>query len=98
MNGIELLGATLLHFLWQGVLIAAVYAAARRYASRPEVRYLLACAALAAMAASPVATWVALRPVSPEVIAVAASFPAPPCGVCGVRFPRRSASLLCCGV
>ena len=74
MNGIELLGATLLHFLWQGVLIAAVYAASRRYASRPEVRYLLACAALAAMAASPVATWIALRPVSPEVIAVAASF------------------------
>ena len=42
MNGIELLGATLLHFLWQGVLIAAAYAAARRCASGPEVRYLLA--------------------------------------------------------
>ncbi len=77
MNGIELLGATLLHFLWQGVLIAAVYATARRYASRPEVRYLLACAALAAMAASPVATWATLRQVSTEAVAMAPSLLAP---------------------
>jgi uncharacterized protein (TIGR03435 family) len=76
MNAIELLGAALLHFLWQGVLIAAAYAAARGCASRPKARYLLACAALAAMAVSPVATWLALRPVSPEITAVTASFPA----------------------
>ncbi len=75
MNGIELLGATLLHFLWQGVLIAAVYATARPYASRPEARYLLACAALAAMAAAPVATWAVLRQVSTEAIAMARSIP-----------------------
>jgi len=74
MNGIELLGETLLHFLWQGLAIAAVYAVARRCAAQPRVRYLLACAALAAMAAAPVATWVALRPVSPATAAVAASF------------------------
>ncbi len=73
MNGIELLGATLLHFLWQGVVIAVVYAVARRIVSRPEVRYGFACAALAAMAASPVATWVALRPASLEGTAVFAS-------------------------
>jgi uncharacterized protein (TIGR03435 family) len=87
MNGIELLGATLLHFLWQGVLIAGVYAAARRCASRPEVRYLLACAALAAMAAAPVATWVALHPLSPDALTVAASFAAPhaPSATTGVR-------------
>src|SRR5512147_2898405 len=77
MNGIELLGATLLHFLWQGILIAAVYAAVRRGAARPEVRYLLACAALAAMAAAPVATWIALRPPSLDAVALPASFPAP---------------------
>jgi uncharacterized protein (TIGR03435 family) len=75
MNGTELLGATLLHFLWQGLLIAAVYAIARRSASRPEVRYLMACGALAVMAASPVFTWVALRPVSQKAIVVAASLP-----------------------
>jgi uncharacterized protein (TIGR03435 family) len=76
MNGIELLGATLLHFVWQGILIAAIYAVARRCASRSEIRYLLACAALAAMAASPLATWVALRP-GPQAVAVVASFPTP---------------------
>jgi hypothetical protein len=75
MNGIELLGATLLHFVWQGVLIAAVYAVARRCAARTEIRYLLACAALAAMAVSPVATWVALQPPSLEALVVAPSVP-----------------------
>jgi uncharacterized protein (TIGR03435 family) len=86
MNGIELLGATLLHFLWQGVLIAAVYAAARRCARRPQVRYLLACVALAAMAASPVATWAALRTVSTEAIAMAPSFPILPVASAGAGF------------
>lgn len=62
MNGFDKLGAALLHFLWQGGAIAGVYAAARRRASRPEVRYLLACTALVAMAVSPVVTWMALRP------------------------------------
>ena len=33
MNGIELLGATPLQFLWQRILIAAVYAAVRRGAA-----------------------------------------------------------------
>jgi uncharacterized protein (TIGR03435 family) len=87
MNGIELLGATLLHFLWEGVLIAAIYALARRGAARPEVRYLMACAALAAMAASPVATWVALRPWPPVAVAAGASLSAPhvPSGEAGFR-------------
>jgi uncharacterized protein (TIGR03435 family) len=74
MNGIELLGATLLHFLWQGLLIAAVYTGVRRCASRPEVRYLLACAALGAMAVAPVATWVALSPISLQTVSMTASF------------------------
>jgi uncharacterized protein (TIGR03435 family) len=77
MNGMELLGATLLHFLWQGVLIAGVYAAARRSVARPEVRYLLACAALAVMAAAPVATWIALRSTPSRAVAAAASLSAP---------------------
>lgn len=57
--GVPRLGSTLLHFLWQGVAIAAVYAAARRWArtSAPNIRYLLGCAALAAMAVAPLATW-----------------------------------------
>jgi len=61
---VDRLGSTLLHFLWQGALIAAVYAVARRFAARssPNVRYVLACAALALMAASVGLTWVATVP------------------------------------
>ena len=47
---VERLGWTLVHFLWQGSLIAALYAGARKAVNRissPNTRYLLACAALA---------------------------------------------------
>ena len=64
MNAIELLGVTLLHFLWEGFLIAAIYTIARRCVSSSEARYWLACAALFAMALSPIATWASLRPVT----------------------------------
>ena len=53
---VERLGWTLVHFLWQGLSIAVLYAAARRGMARrasPNARYLLACAALAAMLAAP---------------------------------------------
>ncbi len=72
---VERLGSTLLHFLWQGILIAALYVAIRRWIARssgPNVHYLLACAALAIMAATPVVTWNLLRPPAPAP--VAASF------------------------
>src|SRR5260370_38170279 len=79
---VERLGLTLLHFLWQGVMIVAVYAAARKWGARglgleggPNSRYLLACAALAAMATAPMATWMLLRGPSPESVAV--TFTAP---------------------
>ena len=61
----ERLGATLLHFLWQGLLTALLYQAVRRSAARkwsPQSRYLLACGALAAMMAAPIVTWEWLRP------------------------------------
>ena len=54
------LGWTLLHFLWQGLMIFAVYSAARKWLVRsggPSARYLLACAALAAMLVLPVVTF-----------------------------------------
>jgi len=46
------LGWTLLHFLWQGTLIAILYAIARRFLQRtksPQPLYLLACVAMGAM-------------------------------------------------
>ena len=58
------LGWTLVHFLWQGLLIAAVYAAARGWMggkASPNTRYLLACAALGAMLAAPLVTWGLMR-------------------------------------
>jgi len=62
---VERLGMTLLHFLWQGLIIAILYAAARRILARTsssQTRYLLACGALAAMMAAPLITWELLAP------------------------------------
>jgi uncharacterized protein (TIGR03435 family) len=62
---VERLGWTLVHFLWQGLSIAALYAAARRGLagkSSPNARYLLACATLGAMMAAPLLTWRLMRP------------------------------------
>ena len=72
------LGSTLLHFLWEGLAIAAVYAVGRRWTERsfgPNARYIVACVALAMMAAAPVVTWTLLSP--PAAESVAASFAAP---------------------
>ncbi len=57
---VERLGWTLVHFLWQGLAIALLYAAADRVMAHkcsPNGRYLLACAALVAMMAAPLTTW-----------------------------------------
>ena len=84
----ERLAWTLLHFIWQGTLLAAIYALARLAAGSltARARYAMACAALLAMALSPAATywWLArsgiaaspapaLTPLNPQ--AVAAAFP-----------------------
>ncbi|HVW10085.1 MAG TPA: M56 family metallopeptidase [Bryobacteraceae bacterium] len=59
---VDRLGWTLVHFLWQGALIAVLYAAARRMLREPQARYALACAALTLMIAAPIATFRILRP------------------------------------
>jgi uncharacterized protein (TIGR03435 family) len=62
---VERLGWTLVHFLWQGLSIAILYAAGRRAMARtagPNARYLLACTALAVMMAAPLITWVLAAP------------------------------------
>lgn len=56
----ERLGWTLLHFLWQGILVAALYALARALAGgriSARGRYAIACASLLAMTAAPVVTY-----------------------------------------
>jgi bla regulator protein blaR1 len=58
----ERLAAALLHFVWQGALVALAYAAAdrglKRRGASSNARYALACAALAAMMILPAATFV----------------------------------------
>ncbi len=74
---VDRLGSTLLHFLWQGLIIAIVYAAARKSARNlsPNGRYFLACAALMAMAIAPIVTWILLGVPGPE--SIAATFATP---------------------
>ena len=54
------LGWSLVHFLWQGALIAGIYAAVRCFLTGANARYVLACATLALMMAAPVTTWFVL--------------------------------------
>ncbi len=75
---VERLGITLLHSLWQGALVVTIYAVARKWGTRTlgsNGRYVLACAALTAMAIAPGVTWMLLREPAPE--SVARSFTAP---------------------
>ena len=74
------LGLTLVHFLWQGLTIAILYETARRCVPRtPHARYLVACAALAAMVAAPLATWAILQQsdASPKIAYGSESIPQP---------------------
>jgi uncharacterized protein (TIGR03435 family) len=94
---VERLGWTLVHFLWQGLSIAALYAAARRGVARtpsPNVRYLLACGALATMMAAPLVTWGLMRPsdASPEAAYRIRSTP-PAASISGVPTTTLPASV-----
>ena len=52
---VQALGWMLLHFVWQGVVVAAVVAIARGVLINPRLRYGSACAALLAMVLLPLA-------------------------------------------
>ena len=58
---VDRLGETLLHFLWQGALILAIYMIVRRLlfsGSGAEVRYVLACSTMVVLVAAPLVTFV----------------------------------------
>ncbi|MBX7200443.1 MAG: M56 family metallopeptidase, partial [Rhodospirillaceae bacterium] len=59
-DAIQTLGWTLIHFLWQGLALALLFQAVVPFCRTAAGRYNLAFATLAAMAAAPVATFVAL--------------------------------------
>src|SRR5262245_25799992 len=57
---VERLGWTLVHFLWEGTLIAALYTIVLRWIARsslPSTRYVFGCIVLAIMMAAPLVTW-----------------------------------------
>jgi beta-lactamase regulating signal transducer with metallopeptidase domain len=94
MNAIELVwkqpwvaraGWTLVHFLWQGTLIAALLAAVRGAAGRrltPRTRYAMACLALGLMAVAPLATFLASGSADPPAL------PAPAWRVSGAEWEQ----------
>jgi GWxTD domain-containing protein len=66
---IQRLGWTLLHFLWQGTAIVAVYIVVRRLLASSlsaQGRYALACATLVAMAAAPPLTFLLIPNADPN--------------------------------
>ncbi len=65
---IQVLGWTLLHFVWQGAAVAAMLATLELFLarSRPQVRYAAACTALALMLALPAITFMSLRASAPH--------------------------------
>jgi beta-lactamase regulating signal transducer with metallopeptidase domain len=64
----QALGWALIHFIWQGALVAALYATARVMLRRAssDTRYGAACAAMLLMLALPVATLILALPSSTE--------------------------------
>ncbi len=53
---VDAIGWALLHFVWQGALVALIFAVAIRQLRTPDARYALGVAAMLAMLAFPVAT------------------------------------------
>ena len=60
-SNVQALAWMLLHFIWQGIAVAAVLAGTRVVLKTPRLRYAIACAALFAMAVLPLATLEELR-------------------------------------
>ena len=79
---VEILGWSLLHFLWQGALIAMIdtilMAAMRR--STPQRKYLVLCGSLVLMSTCPLMTfcWLSRSIERPQAPAIVAASPAPP--------------------
>ena len=75
------LGWTLLHFVWQGSLIAALVYLALLATHRPQLRYLVGCLGLLGMAVAPLATFayptknLSVAPSAPAVAAPAHKTP-----------------------
>ncbi|MEO7432410.1 MAG: M56 family metallopeptidase [Dokdonella sp.] len=71
MPWVQALGWTLLHFVWQGLVVGAGFAAVRALLPRAHrsARYAAGLSALGLMTLWPVATFIALRPQSVDALA-----------------------------
>lgn len=72
-SAVQLLGLVLLHFLWQGAVIGAVFGLLRRQLGAGGPRYTLGLICFAALAAAPVATAIWLGTDSTQASTVAAA-------------------------
>ena len=70
-TGIQALGWTLLHFVWQGFAVAALLAVARMVVKSTRYRYILSCAAMGLMVLAAGITLSKQEWTSPMPIAVA---------------------------
>ena len=68
MPVVDALGWTLIHFIWQGAVVALVVAVAKKALKRrpANLKYLAACLGMFAMLALPLVTFLALRYYSPS--------------------------------
>src|SRR6185369_11247805 len=77
---VERLGLTLLHFMWQGTIIVAIYAVVRKWGAHalgPSGRYFLAAAVLTAMSIIPIVTWMLLPVQNSAAVTFSAPMSAP---------------------
>src|SRR5262245_61796996 len=91
---IDALGWTLLHFVWQGVLIAMAFAGVDRLLSRgsANLRYLVACGTLLVMLMVPIGTFVVVRGAgTPGITGLGASMLAPRAATNAIATHRTTA-------
>jgi TonB family protein len=81
---VDSVGAVLLHFVWQGALLALVYAAGRPFVTRMASRYRFGMTILIVMALCPFITFAFLLGSSTPSAGVAAALPAIKAGVIAV--------------
>jgi TonB family protein len=81
---VDSVGAVLVHFVWQGALLALIYAVGRPFFTRMASRYRFGLGVLIVMALCPVATFAFLCGSSAPTASVAAAMPAIRAGVVAV--------------
>jgi uncharacterized protein (TIGR03435 family) len=89
---IDVAGWTLVHFVWQGAIIALLAGAALRLlrSASSQTRYVVGCAALAAMLASPIITVRLITASEPTATAIEASRSAPAANVAAATSALRA--------